>query len=235
MKHITVFIVEDEFLHLEHTKMVVEACGFELIGESGNADNAEMKIREVRPDLILMDIALVGKLNGISLAEKLQDIPSKIIFTTSFKDEETIIEATSVHPLGYLIKPIDEDNLKAMVTIGLVKSKEATIDLSEDYFMLKSGNKLHKVAFDDIIYAETAGDHYAKIVTANLELLTRNTLKQLLYHLQDHFVQTHRGFIVNLKHVDSIHEKDQVISLGNFEVPLGRSYRQSFLNRFSRL
>lgn len=239
MPETRVFIVEDEFLHLENTKLAVEACGYQIIGESGNADEAESAILNASPDIILMDISLPGKLNGISLSQKIKGLGIPIIFTTSFSDEETMLEAAEVNPNGYLIKPIDAANLKAAIVLALnyTQSKsEDGLEVSEKSVLIKSGNKLQKIELGDILWIEAAGDHYSKIVTDKYQLVSRHTLKQMSTLLNmPLFIQVHRAYMVNLQKIDSIHEKEQVIHIGSHEVPIGRTYKEGLYSQFSKL
>ena len=113
-----VFVVEDELLHAEHTKMSVEEAGFTVAGECDNADQALEAILKAKPDVVLMDISLPGKNNGISVAKALKEksqIP--VIFTSSLNDEETLREAAETAPISYLVKPVEVNNLKAAITI----------------------------------------------------------------------------------------------------------------------
>ena len=239
MSETRVFIVEDEFLHLENTKLAVETCGYQVIGESGNADEAELAIIKASPDIILMDISLPGKLNGISLSQKLENLGIPIIFTTSFNDEETMLEAAEVNPKGYLVKPVDAANLKAAIVLAKrnVQGKSQNeLEIGEKSVLIKSGNKLQKIDLMDILWIESAGDHYCKIVTENHQLVSRHTVRQMNSLLDKSlFIQVHRAYIVNIQKVDSIHEKEQVVQIGSSEVPIGRTFKEAFYSQFSKL
>lgn len=239
MPEARVFIVEDEFLHLENTKLAIESCGYKVVGESGHADEAESAILKASPDIILMDISLPGKLNGISLSQKLERHGIPIIFTTSFSDEATILEAAQVNPRGYLVKPIDQANLKAVIVMAL-KSKEISpdegLEIGEKSVLIKSGNKLQKIELRDVLWIESAGDHYSKIVTEKHQLVSRHTLKKMCALLnQSLFIQVHRAYVVNLQKVDSIHEKEQILNIGHQEIPIGRTFKEALYEQFDKL
>lgn len=232
-----IFIVEDEFLHLENTKLCVEEAGFELAGECDNADEAQWAIRSAKPDVVLMDISLPGKNNGITVAKKIQgEKGPPVIFTTSFTDNETMQEAAAVSPVSYLVKPLQTANLKAAVTLALAKKTETTeLDISEEAVFIKSGNKLHKLLLSDVLWVEAAGDNYCKLVTERQQLVSRHTVKQLYLKLpQDQFVQTHRAYVVNVSKIESIHEKEQVVVLPGGEIPIGRSFKEDLYRRLKR-
>jgi DNA-binding NarL/FixJ family response regulator len=72
------------------------------------------------PDLILMDIALAGKLDGIETARKiLEQHPIPVIFLTAYSNQNRIEQAKAVSPFGYLMKPVMEDELFAAVNLAL--------------------------------------------------------------------------------------------------------------------
>ena len=241
MADLRVFVVEDELLHAEHTKMSIEEAGYAVAGECENADEAMEAILAAAPDLVLMDISLPGKHNGITLARTLGEqsgIP--VIFTTSLSDEATIKEAAETKPLSYLVKPITAGNLKAAVTMAALKPEEEEEPeetlLEEETLFIKSGNKLQKIQVVDILWVETAGDNYCKLVTAEHQLVSRHTVKQMSKLLpSDFFIQTHRAYLINLKMIESIHEKEQVVRIADRDIPIGRSFKEALYTRLKRL
>ena len=240
MAEVRVFVVEDEFLHAEHTKMSVEEAGFEVAGECANADEALVEIIKAKPDVVLMDISLPGKQNGITVAQALNEktnIP--VIFTSSLSDEDTLKEAAETAPVSYLVKPVQAANLKAAITLAAIKPRreanEETI-LEDEKLFIKSGNKLQKIRVGDILWVETAGDNYCKVVTAEHQLVSRHTVRQMSQLLPaESFIQSHRAYLVNLEKIESIHEKEQVARIADTDIPIGRSFKEALYARLKRL
>lgn len=234
-----IFVVEDELLHAEHTKMTVEEAGYEVAGECANADEALAAILKAQPDVVLMDISLPGKQNGIMVAKALMSKSSiPVIFTSSLKDEETLQEAAETGPVSYLVKPVEAHNLKAAITLALSKQPDPGPEaiIEDEKLFIKSGNKLQKVRVGDILWVETAGDNYCKLVTAEHQLVSRHTVRQMSHLLPARlFVQTHRAYLVNLEKIDSIHEKEQVARVGDSDIPIGRSYKEALYKQLKRL
>lgn len=240
MPEIRVFVVEDELIHAENTKLSIEEAGFVVAGECDHGDKALEEILKSSPDVVLMDISLPGKNNGITIAKKLSEQKGPpVIFTTSFRDSETMAEAAEVSPVSYLVKPVQTDNLKAAVTLALSKRpnevpKLATRSDDESVF-IKSGNKLQKILLKDILWIEAAGDNYCKIVTPGHQLVSRHTVKAMVKELNsDLFIQTHRAYVVNRSKIDSIHEKEQLVIINGQEIPLGRSYKEELYTSLKR-
>ena len=240
MAEVRVFVVEDEFLHAEHTKMSVEEAGFEVAGECANAEEALVEIIKAKPDVVLMDISLPGKQNGITVAQALNEktnIP--VIFTSSLSDEDTLKEAAETAPVSYLVKPVQAANLKAAITLAAIKPRQETTEetiLEDEKLFIKSGNKLQKIRVGDILWVETAGDNYCKVVTAEHQLVSRHTVRQMSQLLPaESFIQSHRAYLVNLEKIESIHEKEQVARIADTDIPIGRSFKEALYARLKRL
>ena len=240
MPEVHIYVVEDELIHAEQTKLTIEDAGFLLAGESNHADEALNEIRKVQPDVVLMDISLPGKHNGISLAHALHDEHGPpVIFTTSFSDSETMQEAAKTMPVSYLIKPVDESHLKAAVTLALnskTVEPQEKLRQEEGAIFIKSGNNLQKILIEDILWIESAGDNYCKVHTAKHQLVSRHTLKVMIRQLSsDRFVQTHRAYVVNRDKIDRVNEKEQSLIIDTHAIPIGRTFKEELYRQLRRL
>jgi len=107
-----ILIVEDEQIFAQDLKMIMESEGYivESIVDSGV--EAIAKIEQNKPDIILMDIKIRGKIDGIELTKeihKMYDIP--IIYLTAYTKKSTVDRAMETHPVAYLVKPIFDNDL----------------------------------------------------------------------------------------------------------------------------
>jgi len=119
-----ILIVEDEPIIALDLEQELEQFGFEVVGLAQCADEALMAVEESLPDLALMDLNIVGSLDGIQTARLLRDtyqIPS--IFLTAHSDDRSITRAVREMPYGYLTKPYQSRELKATVSVALHKAK----------------------------------------------------------------------------------------------------------------
>jgi PAS domain S-box-containing protein len=117
-------IVEDEPIVALDLKQEVEQLGCEVIGVAESADEALVAAGVSRPDLALMDVRIVGGVDGIQTASLLRSayhIP--VVFLTSYSDENTITRAAREMPYGYLTKPFQSGELKATLQVALHKAK----------------------------------------------------------------------------------------------------------------
>jgi CheY-like chemotaxis protein len=111
-----ILIVEDEILIALDMREMLEASGHTVVGIAESAERAVATAVRERPDLVLMDIALVGLRDGIDAAIELRarlDIPS--LFITAHPDSALRQRAQAAKPLGFLAKPLDEDVLRRLL------------------------------------------------------------------------------------------------------------------------
>ncbi|MFN5844721.1 MAG: LytR/AlgR family response regulator transcription factor, partial [Flavobacteriia bacterium] len=109
MKTYRSLIIDDERLAREELKSLLkEYHEIEIIEEAKNGEEGIQKIKELKPDLIFLDINMPG-MNGFDMIKHLEDIP-RVIFVTAYDDYA--MKAFEVNALGYIMKPVDPDRLK---------------------------------------------------------------------------------------------------------------------------
>jgi len=124
MNDTSIFIVEDETIVAKNIEKHLLNSGYKVAGSATTAEEAVAKISSLKPDLVLMDIKLKGKKDGIEAADEIRkNFRLPVIFLTSYTDEETFQRAKITDPFGYLIKPFDIKELNRTVEIALYKNK----------------------------------------------------------------------------------------------------------------
>lgn len=122
MNDFRIFIVEDEVIVADDIAGTLKILGYTVAGTARSGETALEKIPGVRPDLILMDIHLAGKLDGVQTAaevHKESDIP--VIYLTAYADHALLERAKLTGPYGYLIKPYDERELQSVIEMARYK------------------------------------------------------------------------------------------------------------------
>ncbi len=121
-RKIKVLIVEDEWLISEVMKTLLERLNYEVTDVAVSEEEAIEKIEENLPDVILMDIVLMGAMDGIETAGQIRsrwDIP--IIFQSAYSEEKILERAKMTNPFGYLVKPVKEKELHSTIQMALYK------------------------------------------------------------------------------------------------------------------
>jgi PAS domain S-box-containing protein/putative nucleotidyltransferase with HDIG domain len=124
MKKKQILIVEDERIVADDIKMSLEKLGYAVAGLAFSGKEAVKKTEDLRPDLVLMDIVLEKKMNGIDAASTIRsrlDIP--IVYLTAYSDKKTIEKAKESEPFGYILKPFENRGLQSNIEIALYKHK----------------------------------------------------------------------------------------------------------------
>ncbi len=124
MKDLKVLVAEDEYLILMGLKSNLENLGCKVVGEATNGKELIKLALEKKPDMIIADINL-PVMDGLEALRRINEkvfIPTLIV--SGYDDEELIDKAKNLGVLGYLIKPIDESDLKAAIEIALSRFEE---------------------------------------------------------------------------------------------------------------
>ncbi len=117
-----ILVVDDEVTITTHLEERLTWMGYEVVGRASSGEESINMARRHNPDLILMDIVMPGELDGIDaskIIKKELDIP--IVFLTAYPDDKFVKRAKHVEPFGYLIKPINPDEIRATIEVALHK------------------------------------------------------------------------------------------------------------------
>ena len=124
---IKIYIAEDESIILMNFKMILQQLGYEVVGSSVNGEKALKDILELKPDLLLLDINM-PRLDVSSLCESVSKAyDAACIFITGHFSEAFVEKAKKAGALGYLIKPVDEKQLKASIEVAVARFDERCI------------------------------------------------------------------------------------------------------------
>jgi two-component system, LytTR family, response regulator LytT len=238
-----VLVVEDEQIHLEDILITLEELGHECVASTEDPLDALELAEQHRPDVVIQDINLNGKISGIQLAKKMiQLYQLPIIFATSYRDAATINDALDVKPITYLTKPIQSGDLQAALLMAQrlksLSDNEKTIaelqETKDDFIFIKVGDKLQKVNFKDMLLVQTDAKNYCTIITADdKKYSVRSSIQSLLSIFPPlDFLQVHRAYIINVQYVNTYIEAEQCIVLKKYDVPVGRTFKEAIQQRF---
>jgi len=119
-----IMVVEDEWVVADQLCKNLKDLGYTVCSTASTGDEALGKVEEHRPDLILMDIVLKGKMDGIETAGRITsqfDIP--VIYLTAYANQEYIERAKQTNPFGYLVKPFKSNELHTNIEMALHKHR----------------------------------------------------------------------------------------------------------------
>jgi PAS domain S-box-containing protein len=115
-----IIVVEDERIVALHLKQQLTKLGYEVIAMAASGQQALDKIVDLRPDVVLMDIHIEGKLDGIEVSARIPDaLGIPVIYVTAYSEEGTLARAKATKPYGFLVKPFSEKELHATIEMAL--------------------------------------------------------------------------------------------------------------------
>jgi two-component system, LytTR family, response regulator LytT len=227
---ISTIIIDDEPLALGLVSGYVEKTpGLKLAGRFDNPLDASEFIIDNIVDLIFLDIQMPD-LSGIEFTRTMEKGP-KVIFTTAW--EKYALEGYKLDVVDYLMKPFSYEEFLAAVNkarklISLEKQAASGIGADNQFLFLKSGYKIRRIDFNDILYLEGLKD-YVKVFIQNdtKPVLSLTSLKLLETRLPpEKFMRVHRSFIVNLQKIETI-ERSRIV-FGKEYIPVGDQYKERF-------
>lgn len=243
MNELKVLVVEDDPMIADSVQDILGILKHEVVGVAENAEDAIKICNEKQPDLALLDIQIGGDIDGVQLAELInQNFEIPFIFTTAFADGETIKRAKDQGPFGYLVKPYGVKDINAAIEVAMdafqrlktaEKSAGGMSQIIHDSIFLKVDSKLIKVLIDDILYVEAKGD-YALFKTAQKGHIVHTTMKKVEDRLGEHnFIKVHRSYVVNLSKIVDIEESNLLIE--NKVIPISRGNKEALIKRLNLL
>lgn len=232
-ENLKIGIVEDDQLTAEMIKNTLSGYGYDSPPSVGTYLKAVKMIKKESPDLLLIDICLDGKRDGVDLGQtinKKYQVP--FIFITSHTNKEVVERAKNVYPQAYLTKPFTAEELKCALEICL-NNRVAHIDSfesSKNAIFLKDGHYFYKFKFEDIMYIE--GDHSNSwIQTSEKKVAINLALNELMLKLDEQcFFKVSNNLIANIEFIQSV-GSDYIIIDGN-RIPASKKYLDIMLDKF---
>lgn len=223
-----VLIVDDEPLARARLKrLLVASQTITVLGEASNGGEALALIDKITPDLVFLDIDMPG-INGLEVAAELNKlpIPPAIVFITAHG--EHALGAIELSAAGYLIKPLSEQSLQAVLgRVGRI-NKAHVHNRQVTKITYQLAGILKSVELESIYYFN-AEQKYTKMVFNTGNALIEQSLKQLEALYPEHFLRIHRNTLVNKSKIIAIHSKgtsNHVIELEGCEEFLPVSRRE---------
>ena len=124
MKEPKILIVEDEFIFARDLEDEIKNMGYNVIGIVKTGEEAIKRVDTENPDLIIMDINLAGKIDGIETCVQIKNKHNQtsIIYITAYNDSNTLKKAIGTNPDNFLCKPVKEEVLESTIETIIFKS-----------------------------------------------------------------------------------------------------------------
>jgi DNA-binding LytR/AlgR family response regulator len=235
-------IVDDNEINrftLEHFVELTE--NLELVASLPDARAALtlMRAADTPVDVLFLDIEM-PHLSGLELVPLLPSPAPEVVLVTSHPN--FAVDAFALRVTDYLVKPVeyprflqavDRVRTQRAAAVPAPPPGPATATIEDSELFVKVNNKLVRLDFNDVLFIE-AMSTYSILVTASQKHIVYITLKALEERLPfAHFRRVHRSYIVNTRRIDSV--QDNMLQLGAYEVPVGKSYAEEFMKQLRGL
>ncbi|MFQ5854682.1 MAG: ANTAR domain-containing response regulator [Anaerolineae bacterium] len=124
MERARIVIAEDEDVTRKDLRETLEGLGYLVVGEARDGRSAANLAREVRPDIVIMDIQMPG-MDGIDAAELLtKERIAPVLLLTAYYDKAKVERAKEAGVIAYLVKPFSESDLEPAIEVALSRFEE---------------------------------------------------------------------------------------------------------------
>jgi len=118
-----ILVAEDESLIRMDIVETLKDQGFDVVGEAGDGLKAIQLAKELKPDLMVMDIKMPD-LDGLSAAEKISELRIPVVFLTAFNQQELVARASEVGAMAFLVKPFSPEDLLPAIEVAISRHQQ---------------------------------------------------------------------------------------------------------------
>lgn len=259
---IRTLLVDDEPLAREGLLALLKPHPeFEVAGEAGNAVDAQRLIKELRPELVFLDVQMPG-ITGVALWEGMADRERPaVVFVTAFSEHAR--SAFDLNAIDYLLKPFTDERFETMIgrvlhrlrsgriaeldrhvetLLGRFQGTAApgpAVKAASEKLVFRSGGEIHVLQVADIRWVEAQGD-YLKIHLGSHSVIVRESMRKFVERIPGGpFVRVHKSTIANSQWVRRVEH----LAAGDYEVELAddtrlrvsRLFRQELFQRLGQV
>lgn len=238
-------VVEDQALSRERmVEFLAIESDVDIVAECASGIEAVAAIRELTPDLVLLDLQM-PEMDGFGVVAEMGPSMPLTIFVTAY--DEFALKAFDLHAFDYLLKPFGRERVQEAIArarthlheareqqlarrfVSLVEHAGGVTPSVSDRLVVKSGGRLVLLALDDLDAAESAGN-YVRLHASGQTHVIRETMATLESRLADRFCRIHRGWIVNLQRVRELSVRPggdpELVMQDGTRYRVGRAYRE---------
>jgi two-component system response regulator AlgR len=229
-------IVDDEPPARERLRsLLAEIVDVEVVGEAVNGHEALRETHDLAPDVVLLDVRMPG-MDGLEVARHLNVLeePPAVIFTTAY--DQYAVEAFEAHAVGYLLKPVRQEQLAAslarasrLTRAQLQRLATAGGEARRSHIAARHREGLRLIPIQEVQYF-LADQKYTTVRHVNGEDLIEDSLRLLESEFGAAFVRIHRNALVGVKYLERIERNadgQHFVHLRGCEAPLPVSRRMA--------
>ncbi|MFN8305663.1 MAG: LytTR family DNA-binding domain-containing protein [Ferruginibacter sp.] len=215
MEQLKAILVDDELNSLQNLQQkLVEFCpDVEILAATQKPEEAIRLVRELKPDLLFLDIEM-PRMNGFRMLEEIEDITFEIIFTTAYN--HYAVDAIRISAFDYLTKPIAIGDLQHAVErlskqkqlqtrdkLGLLRQSLHNSKSQDEKIAIPTGEGLEFIPIHSILYIESSSNYSKLFLQGGKNILVTKLLKDFEDMLVPYrFYRIHNSHLINLRYIE---------------------------------
>lgn len=222
-----ILIVEDNAFIAKSLSILLKKNKFNVIGIKDNAEDAWNICRDEKPDLVLLDVHLIGDKKGTWVGHRImeENLPIKMIYLTAFNDQKTIDEILETTPEIYITKPFNKSVLVSNIELILKKSNLDLLEVTDNRKILRLNTK-------DITYIQSEGNYLNIHINNQRDLVIRERLNILEEKIRNKsFLRVHQRFMINIDWITKAGKES--IYIQNNKIPVSTRYKSIVSEKFN--
>lgn len=225
---ITAIAIDDEPLGLKIISHYCNQIDFIILEKTFTQQSEALKhLKKYPVDLIFLDIQMPNK-NGVDFYKMLDNNPM-VIFTTAHS--QYAVEGFNVNATDYLLKPFSEERFMASIQKARNEFEFRKNQSIQTHLMIRADYKLYRIEYEDILLIEGLDDYVQVHLSDKTKIVARISMKGILEKLpKKDFIRVHRSFIIPIKKVKAIVNKN--IQIDDFVIPIGDTFKEEILKFF---
>ena len=243
MTNINCILVDDEIASLKNLERKINQFfpNLTILDKFQKPEDAILFLNTNEVSLVFLDIQM-PRINGFELLTTVKNVDFKVIFVTAYN--EYALEALKKSAIDYILKPIDDDDLKVAIqkTIKLIDEENESTHNKELLELLQESISNQKkllvpnekgfsvIEQNDILYLE-GYDGYTKInIDPERQIISSYGLGKYEQKLNANFFKTHKSYIVNLNKIIEFEKEGYVVLSNNVRIPISKKSKNELLD-----
>ena len=243
MTNINCILVDDEIASLKNLERKINQFfpNLTILDKFQKPEDAILFLNTNEVSLVFLDIQM-PRINGFELLTTVKNVDFKVIFVTAYN--EYALEALKKSAIDYILKPIDDDDLKVAIqkTIKLIDEENESTHNKELLELLQESISNQKkllvpnekgfsvIDQNDILYLE-GYDGYTKInIDPERQIISSYGLGKYEQKLNANFFKTHKSYIVNLNKIIEFEKEGYVVLSNNVRIPISKKSKNELLD-----
>ena len=243
MTNINCILVDDEIASLKNLERKINQFfpNLTILDKFQKPEDAILFLNTNEVSLVFLDIQM-PRINGFELLTTVKNVDFKVIFVTAYN--EYALEALKKSAIDYILKPIDDDDLKVAIqkTIKIIDEENESTHNKELLELLQESISNQKkllvpnekgfsvIEQNDILYLE-GYDGYTKInIDPERQIISSYGLGKYEQKLNANFFKTHKSYIVNLNKIIEFEKEGYVVLSNNVRIPISKKSKNELLD-----